>query len=96
MQNVEVTADTNRGDRDIFIQKYLLMNENDVVTWKFPETWLNLTKLELGLIVAAGAAHVQNAFEWEDALVNQIGNCTTLEELDAIVIVEQNPNPVGE
>lgn len=93
VQNIEVTADTNRGDRDIFIQKFLLMNENDTVTWKFPETWLNLTKTDLGQIVAAGAAHVQNAFEWEAALVNQIGNCTTLEELDAIVIIESETRP---
>lgn len=93
IQGIEVTVDTNRGDRDIFVQKFLLMGENDTVTWKFPETWLNLTKSELGQIVNAGAVHVQQSFEWEATLVNQIEFSTTLEELDAIVIVEPETRP---
>lgn len=88
IQNTEISVDTNRGDRDIFIQKYLLMNENDTVLWKFPETWLTLTKSELGQIVAVGAMHIQQSFEWEAHLVNQIESATTLEELNLIVIVE--------
>lgn len=89
VQNTEVTVDTNRGTRDIFVQQYLLMGESDVVTWKFPETWLNLTKSDLGLIVAAGVNYVKSVFEWEANLVNQIESSTTLAELDTIVIVEE-------
>lgn len=101
VQNTEVTVDTNRGTRDIFVQQYLLMGESDTVTWKFPETWLNLTKSDLGLIVAAGANYVKSVFEWEANLVNQIESSTTLAELDVIVIVEETTldrhlPPVGE
>ena len=86
IQNVEITADTNRGVRDLFVQQYLLMGETETVMWKFPETWLNLTKQDLGLIVGSGANHVKQAFEWEQSLVNQIDLCTTLSELDALVL----------
>lgn len=93
VQGQEVTVETERGTRDIFVQKYLLMGESDTVQWKFPECWLNLTKAELGTIVAAGAAHVQSQFEWEQTIAAQIDAATTAQELDAIVIVEPRNLP---
>lgn len=97
IQSLEVSVDTNRGSRDIFVQKYLLMGENDTVQWKFPEGWLTLTKTDLGQIVAAGAAHIQTAFNWEKNLADTIDATTTYAELKNIVIVEppvQNNPPV--
>lgn len=88
IQNVTVTVDTNRNSRDIFVQQYLLMSDADVVRWKFPETWLTLTKAELGQAVSASAAHVQNSFLWESSKVEEIKAATTLDQLDAIVIGE--------
>ena len=88
IQNTEVTVDTNRGDRDVFVQKYLLMGDNETVDWKFPEGWLTLTKAELGTIVAAGAAHVQNSFTWELNKVSEIDAYQTHAELDAVTITE--------
>lgn len=88
IQNTEVTVDTNRGDRDVFVQKFLLMSDTDTVEWKFPEAWLILTKAELGTIVAAGAAHVQNSFSWELAKASEIDACQTHAELDVVVITE--------
>lgn len=90
IQSTEITADTNRGDRDIFIQQYLLMGESDTVMWKFPEAWLELTKTELGTIVGTGAYHVKQAFVWEQDLSADIDACATLSELDALVIVESS------
>lgn len=86
IQGLEVTVDTSRGNRDIFVQKYLLMNDTDTVEWKFPEGWLTLTKTDLGLAVTSGANHVQSQFSWENAKFNEIDLCTTLEELDAVVL----------
>ena len=96
IQNTEVTIDTNRGSRDIFVQKYLLMGDTDIVQWKFPEGWLELTKSELGLIVSTGAAHVQDQFNWESAKIVEIDSCETLEQLVAVVIEESKPelNPI--
>lgn len=91
VQGQTVSIDTNRGSRDIFVQKYLLMADTDQVEWKFPEGWLTLSKAELGIVVAAGADHVQNQFVWEASKSAEIDACTTLAELDAVVIIETTP-----
>ncbi len=96
IQGMEVTADTSRDGRNIFLQKYTLMNENDIVNWKFPEAWLSLTKQELGFLVQAGAAHIQAAFDWEKNINDQIDAAQTAEELHAIEIVEKQPKPFEE
>jgi hypothetical protein len=88
VQEIEVTVDTDRNSRNIFVQQYLLMSDTDTVRWKFPEAWLTLTKSELGLVVSAGAAHIQNAFLWESMKVEEINTATTLQQLDSIVIGE--------
>jgi hypothetical protein len=92
IQGLEVTVDTNRGDRDVFVQKYLLMSDIDTVEWKFPERWLTLTKSDLGQVVNVGATHVQDCFSWEASKVAEIDSCITLEQLDAIVIEEHPIN----
>jgi hypothetical protein len=96
IQDVVVTLDTSREGRNIFLQKYLLMGENDTVNWKFPETWLTLTKTELGSIVAVGAAHIQGAFDWEKNINDLIDAAQTNEELLEIEIVEKEEETVIE
>lgn len=86
IQDTTVTLDTSREGRNIFVQQYTLMGEADTVNWKFPEGWLTLTKAELGSAVTAATAHVQGAFDWEKAVVDQITAATTAAELDAIEI----------
>jgi hypothetical protein len=86
IQGTEVSIDTRRTFRDIFIQKYLLMSEGETVDWKFPEGWLTLSKSELGLVVATGAQYVQDQFNWESSVTDQIDSASTLQELDAIEI----------
>lgn len=93
IQGVEVSLDTTRDGRHVFVQKYLLMGDTDTVEWKFPESWLTLTKGELGSVVAAGAQHIQDQFTWEAGIVAQIDAATTAEELKAIVIVEPVVTP---
>lgn len=88
IQDTTVSIDTNRGSRDIFVQKYLLMADNVSTNWKFPETWLTLTKSEMASIVSAIDTHIQNCFDWEVSINTQIQNANTPEELDAIRVVE--------
>jgi hypothetical protein len=83
-----VTIDTNRGARDIFVQKYLLMAESDTVNWKFPETWLTLTKNDLGLCVTAANQYIQQCFDWELNISVQIDQSQNKQELIAVTIVE--------
>jgi hypothetical protein len=89
IQDLEVTLDTSRDGRNIFLQKYVLMADDETVNWKFPEGWLTLTKAELGAAVSAGAAHIQGAFDWEKDKIEEIEAADTAAALDAIVIVEQ-------
>lgn len=93
IQDTEVTIDTARGVREIFVQKFLLMSDTDTVQWKFPEGWLTITKAELGSIVDAGVKHVQDMFDWEVTKCAEINSCATLEELDAVIIEDKPVNP---
>ena len=88
IQEQTVTIDTNRGARDIFVQKYLLMTDSDLVNWKFPETWLTLTKQDLGTVVQAGAQYIQSCFDWELNIAEQIDLAQTKQDLLAIIIAE--------
>lgn len=89
IRGTEVSLDTSREGRNVFIQKYSLMNENDTVNWKFPEGWLTLTKAELGLIVSTGAAYIQGCFDWEKGVNDEIDVAATKTELLAITIIEK-------
>jgi hypothetical protein len=86
IQDHVVTIDTNRGARDVFVQKYLLMADSDLVNWKFLSTWLTLTKQDLGLIVQAIDQHVQTCFDWEADISNQLDLADTKQALLAVAI----------
>ena len=86
IQDLEVTIDTARGNRDIFVQKFLLMNNSDTVEWRFPEGWLTLSKAELGSVVSTGNDWIQNSFNVEKLKHDEIDACNTIEELKLIVI----------
>lgn len=96
IKGIEVSLDTSREGRNIFLQKYSLMGDNDTVNWKFPEGWLTLTKQELGAVVMAGAAHIQAAFDWEKAKVEEIQAASNTATLEAITIVEAEVSGNGE
>ena len=87
IQETEVTLDTSRDGRSIFIQKYSLMQENTTVNWKFPEGWLTITKAELGQCVMAGVTYIQSCFDWEKSYDDLINAATTKAEL---LQIEQN------
>jgi hypothetical protein len=89
IQDDEVTIDTNRGSRDVFVQKFLLMGESDTVNWKFPEGWLLLSKSDLGACVYAGVMHIQSCFNWELSINDQIDASQSKQDLLAIEIIDQ-------
>jgi hypothetical protein len=92
IQDTEVTIETDRETRNIFVQKYSIMGENETVNWKFPERWLVLTKSELGQVIGAGATYIQSCFDWEKSISDQIDFATTKEELLQIQIKETEQN----
>ena len=86
VQGVQITADTSRDGRHLFLQKYSLMGDADTVDWKFPETWVTITKAELGAVIMAGANHIQAQYDWEKTVSDQIDAASTVAELKTIVI----------
>lgn len=94
IQDVQVTVDTSRDGRNIFVQKYILMNDADTVQWKFPETWLTLSKTELGQVVNAGVTYIQQQFDWESAKISEIDSCETMEQL-AVIEIEPVQSIIG-
>lgn len=84
IQGQVVTVDTSREGRTIFVQAYSLMADDDTVDWKFPETWLTLTKTELKSVVDVGAAYIQQQFTWEKTVVDKINTATTVDALKQI------------
>ncbi len=83
--NIEVTIDTARGSRDIFLQTYSMMDDTDTINWKFPEAWLTLTRAELGSIVLAGKTHIKLSFDWELQKDNEIDACSDMASLRAVM-----------
>jgi hypothetical protein len=84
IQGLEVTVDTARGSRDVFVQQFLLMGDTDTVQWKFPEGWLTLNKSELGQAVSAGVIHVQGAFVWEAQKISEIDSADSITSLSLL------------
>lgn len=84
IQGVEVEIDTSRDGRNIYVQKYLLMGDSDIVNWKFNSGFKGLTKEELGQMIQAGIVHIQGAFDWESELVDRIELSGTAEEIKGI------------
>jgi hypothetical protein len=87
IQNLEVTVDTTRSSRNIFVQKYLLMSESDTVLLKFAEGWFTVTKAELGQVVQAGNNYIQAQFDAEKVKLGEIDAHDTFEGLQAVVII---------
>lgn len=88
IQGQEFQISTAREDREVYAQTAAYLADGASVNWKFGRVWLTINKTELQSIAAAVAAHVQSAFSWESAKVQEIDSAATVEELDAIVIKE--------
>jgi len=89
IQNQNVTALTTREDRGLYLQAYQL--GKDGISWKFGNTFLTVSNEDLGIIVNAIADHVQSVFDWEQQKVQEIDNATSLESLDLISLISDNP-----
>jgi hypothetical protein len=93
VQGTEIAIDTSRYTRDIFSQKYLALDENQTINWKFGSVWIELSKQDLFGIVRDVDAHVQGCFDWEKSINDQIDACTTLQQLTELEIIEKQNIP---
>jgi hypothetical protein len=95
IQGTTVTIDTTREGRATFIQTYTTMVDNTIIGWKFTESWLNLSKEELGIIVNASINYVQSQFDWEYNTCNEIDASTSIDELKSILSDKLTPPTVN-
>lgn len=95
VQGTEISIDTTRESRNIFIQRMNSMGDEETVNWKFSEGWITLNKTDLSNIVAAGMNYIQSCFDWEKAINDQIDMASTKEDLLAIEIVEKKDNQIN-
>lgn len=79
-----VSIPTDRDTRAKFVQEYLL--GSDGKSWKFNDVWLTLSNADFKSIAVAIDSHVQSAFDWERAKTTEIRNCTSLADLDKVVL----------
>lgn len=75
---------TLRDERRVFLDKYAALQDGQSCTWKFPESWVELTKNDLFTIISSIEQTVQAAFDWEIEKQLEIENCTTLDQLNLI------------
>ena len=101
IQGTEVSVDTGREARNIFVQAFSTLSDTDTVNWKFPESWLTISKAELGTVIAAGRDHIQSCFDWENTWHGRVNAATTLDGLNTLYdeleaeLPNQFQNPLG-
>lgn len=81
INDTEITVETDRATRSIFMEAVLFMNDAETRNWKFPEGWLNISKANLMSVILSGAAKIQGDFDWEEGFVSQIDSAKSLEDL---------------
>jgi hypothetical protein len=91
----EVTLYTTREDRNVYLQAYQILTDGGSIVFKFPNAvFKSVSKVELGLIVETGSAHIQGAFIWEADKYDEIDLCETIADLKLIDV--KHPSQVTE
>jgi hypothetical protein len=83
----EVTVNTDRESRAVYASKILSIGDLTAY-WKFPETWMEITKYDLEYIISEIDKIVQVAFDWEFAKLNEIENAADHISVNNIIIKE--------
>lgn len=89
LNGVEYKFSTSKENRAL-LQSLVSTGAN----WKFDrDTWVQFTSAQIQVILNSVLSYVQECFAWEFYKIAEIDQCTTLQQLDAIVIAE--PESVG-
>lgn len=73
--------ETNRESRFKYVEKFILLTDEQTINWKFTEGWAVLTKQNIENIIKAIDEHIQKAFDWESTMNNIINSVTNSEDL---------------
>lgn len=97
LDGVEYTIETDRSARLKYVEKYTMMGD-DLINWKFTQSWKMLSKQNMFDIIRAIEVHVQDSFDWEFNMTAQIDSTETIESLLAIEelnVPENNESVIG-
>lgn len=85
VKDSEVLLETDKEARGIYgyhLHALLHMPDDTIISWKFNDIWIDLTKLELQSLSTLIHNYVQDLFQREHLKSVEIDACTTHEELD--------------
>lgn len=87
LQNQNVTIEVDRIKRGLYYQKLIAMEENNISTvkWKFEEGWLTIDTTDLRTIISSLDTYIQEQFDIEANLIDEMEQLNTAEELIAFV-----------
>lgn len=91
INNITVSLSTDRDGRKTFQG----LTTETTIAFKFSEGFIDITQADINNINATISNYVQQQFDWEKTIVDQIDNSTTREELQIVmnnIIPTQNNN----
>lgn len=80
----------SRESRDALTQKYITMDENSTVQWKFKHRWAAVTKADILDILKKIDEHVQNEFNKEIDLVSLLDAASNVDDIKNIALQREN------
>lgn len=83
INGVDYNIETDRNNRPKWVHLATLTGPTN---WKFNNEFVSLTNQDANLILNSINSHVQNQFDWEKNMFNEIDRKTSIEELKLIVV----------
>jgi len=83
-----ITIRTDKASRSLLASKLPSLGDQ-FVNWKLQDGWVNLNRADIEYILSQVDKSVQSAFDWELAKVNEIDACSSLDDIDAVVVISK-------
>jgi hypothetical protein len=83
-----IAIKTDKATRSLLASKLPSLGDQ-YINWKLQDGWANLNRSDIEYILSQIDKSVQAAFNWELAKVNEIDACTTLDEINAVIVIPQ-------
>lgn len=88
INNTDIKVSTSRENRISLISK--LSSGNGPYNFKFGDTWLQITSEDIKTIIGKIDEKVQEFFDWEHSITNQINSSSSSDQIQAIDFFDPN------
>lgn len=88
LNDTAIIIDGSRDTKNSFVNEYQFMTKSSSVVWKFPKSnnFVVCDKNDILQIIRLFNEQTQDAFKWEFDKCSEIDDCTSLTELDNIIL----------